>query len=164
MAGGGCWCFLFFFAAIWVDLIVVVGCGAIGFGSRWRSVLGIGHCGDCVWDRFWVLVVYPSSVVWVSVPVAVRVSVVEPWLESVGAWVESVTGDGYFGLGWIGVKIGWCSWVFWRKRHGRSHSDHCHRHHHRHRRSSRCSNLADLSLSFLVVVCFNFWCRGWYWL
>ena len=47
--------------AIWVDLMVVVGCGlwavivamvvgygAIGFGSRWRSVLGMGHCGDCV--------------------------------------------------------------------------------------------------------------------
>ena len=54
-----------------------------------------GHDGD----RFWVLVVSPSSVVWVPIPVVVGVSVVEPWLESVGAWVESVAGDGYFGLG-----------------------------------------------------------------
>ena len=49
--------------AIWVDLMVVVGCGlwavtvavvvgcgAIGFGSRWRSGLGYGG------DRFWVWV------------------------------------------------------------------------------------------------------------
>ena len=50
-------------------------------------------------DRVWVLVVSPSSVVWVSVPAVVGVSVVEPWLESVGAWVESVASDGYFGLG-----------------------------------------------------------------
>ena len=44
----------------------------------------------------------PSSVVWVSVPVAVGVSVVEPWLELVGAWVESVAGDGYFGASGMG--------------------------------------------------------------
>ena len=125
-----------------------VGYGAIGFRSRWRLVLGIGHSGDCVWDRFWVLVVSPSSVVWVLVSVAVGVSVVELWLESVGAWVESVAGDGYFGLGWIGVKIGWCSWVFWHKRHGRGHSDHRHCHHRHHRRSSCRFDLADLSLFF----------------
>ena len=157
----------------------------IGFRSRWRSVLGMdhsgdrfwvwvmvkimfeGHGGDCVWDRFWVLVVSPSSVVWVSVPVVVGVSVVEPWLESVGAWVESVASDGYFGLGWIGVEIGWCSWVFWRKRHGRGHFNHC------------CSDLADLSLFwwlFVLIfgvganigcsVCLSFFflgSSGWYW-
>ena len=32
----------------------------------------------------------------------VGVSVVEPWLESVGAWVESVAGDGYFGASGMG--------------------------------------------------------------
>ena len=53
--------FLLFLAAIWIDLmvvvgcglwvvtmVVVVGCGAIGFGSWWRSILGIGLCGDCI--------------------------------------------------------------------------------------------------------------------
>ena len=33
---------------------------------------------------------------------AVGVLVVEPWLESVGAWVESVAGDGYFGASGMG--------------------------------------------------------------
>ncbi|XP_030940277.1 serine hydroxymethyltransferase 4-like [Quercus lobata] len=51
----------------------------------------------------WVLAGFHSGgQVWVTVEivlVVVGVSVVEPWLESVGAWVESVVGDGYFGLG-----------------------------------------------------------------
>ena len=107
-----------------------------------------GQGGDCVWDQFWVLVVSPSSVVWVSVPMVVGVSVVELWLESVGAWVESVAGDGYFGLGWIGAEIGWCSWVFWCKRHGRGHFDHRRRYRHRHCRS----DLVDLSLFWWLFV------------
>ena len=136
----------------------------IGFGSRWRSVLGMGHGGDCVWDRFWVLVVSPSSVVWVSVPVVVGVSVVEPWLESVRAWVESVAGDGYFGFGWIGGEIDWCSWVFWRKRHGQGNFDH------------RRSDLSLFWWLFVLIfgvgadigcsVCLRFFffgSSGWYW-
>ena len=52
MADGGCQCFFFFFffliiAAIWVDLMVVVGCGL------WEVTVAVGYGGD---GRWWLSV------------------------------------------------------------------------------------------------------------
>ena len=49
MAGGGCQCFFFFFATIWVDLMVVVSCGL------WAVTVAVvvGYGGD---GRWWLSV------------------------------------------------------------------------------------------------------------
>ena len=135
----------------------------IGFGSRWRSVLGMGHGGDCVWGSRWRLclrLVLGFSCL--SLFSSLGFNSGGSWCFSGGAvaWIG-------WGLGWIGCR--W--WVFWLglnwfwdwlvfmgilaqaawARPLRS--------------SSSSSPLRSRrSLSFLVVVCFNFWCRGWYWL
>ena len=86
---------------------------------------------------------------------AVGVSVVEPWFESVGAWVESVAGDGYlawaesvlrlvgvhgyFGTSGMGEATPIIAIVI---------------------AVIIAAPISPISLSFLVVVCFNFWCRG----
>ena len=139
----------------------------IGFGSRWRSVLGMGHGGDCVWGSRWRLCL--RSVLGfscLSLFSSLGFSSDGSWCFSGGvvAWIG-------WGLGWIGC--GW--WVFWlglnwcwdwlvfmgilvQAAWARP------------LRSSSSLSPSSLplrscrSLSFLVVVCFNFWCRGWYWL
>ena len=52
MACGGCRCFFFFFAAIWVDLMVVVGCGLRAMTvpvvvCQWWWAMGVIAGGGC---------------------------------------------------------------------------------------------------------------------
>ena len=131
----------------------------IGFRSRWRSVLGMGHGEDCVWGSQWRLCL--RSVLGFScLSLFSRLG-----FSSGGSWCFSggaVARIGW-GLGWIGcwwwvfwLGLNWCwDWLVFMGILAQA----------AWARPLQSSPLRSRqSLSFLVVVCFNFWCRGWYWL
>ena len=132
----------------------------IGFGSRWRSVLGMGHGGDCVWGSRWRLclrLVLGFSCLSLFSSLG---------FNSGGSWCFSGGAVAWIGCRWwvFWLGLNWCwDWLVFMGILAQAAWA-------RPLRSSSSSSPSSLplwsrrSLSFLVVVCFNFWCRGWYWL
>ena len=137
----------------WVWVTMEIG---FGYGSRWRSVLGMGHSRDCVWGSRWRLCL--RSVLGfscLSLFSRLGFSSGGSWCFSGGAVAWIGWGLGWIGCGWWVFWLGlywWWDWLVFMGILAQATWE----------RPLQSSPLR--SLSFLVVVCFNFWCRGWYWL